>query len=317
MDLKKWLEASRGRESAAPAAKLKWCAACSHRVTTPLLPDDYLHLANPLWSARELRGQIVEVRKETADSATLVIKPGWGFDFKYRAGSVHRDRPPDRRALALAVVLAHLAAELEREAHLDHREGDARGVPVQRTSSAACRRARSCGSRPPRATSRCPSRRRRRSCSSPRAAASRPSSRCCARWTAANEIPDVIHVHSAPTAEDVMFADELADAARATTETSGRTCSSPAPAASSTLVLPRRGVPGLAGAADVGLRAAGRCSTRSSTLWQRRGHRGPAAPRAVRDRPLGRRPARAAPSPSPRPTARSRRRRRDHPARGG
>ena len=32
------------------------------RITTPLLPDDYLHLANPLWSARELRGRIVEVR---------------------------------------------------------------------------------------------------------------------------------------------------------------------------------------------------------------------------------------------------------------
>ena len=26
------------------------------RITTPLLPDDYLHLANPLWSAREIRG---------------------------------------------------------------------------------------------------------------------------------------------------------------------------------------------------------------------------------------------------------------------
>ncbi|MFR9751188.1 ferredoxin reductase [Nocardia sp. 004] len=55
-------------------------------VTTPLLPDDYLHLANPLWSARELRGRIVEVRKETADSATLVIQPGWGFDFEYQPG---------------------------------------------------------------------------------------------------------------------------------------------------------------------------------------------------------------------------------------
>ena len=29
------------------------------RITTPLLPDDYLHLANPLWSARELRGRIL------------------------------------------------------------------------------------------------------------------------------------------------------------------------------------------------------------------------------------------------------------------
>ncbi len=56
------------------------------RITTPLLPDDYLHLANPLWSARELRGRILEVRRETEDSATLVIKPGWGFSFDYRPG---------------------------------------------------------------------------------------------------------------------------------------------------------------------------------------------------------------------------------------
>ena len=57
------------------------------RVTTPLLPDDYLKLANPLWSARELRGRVVEVRRETEDSATLVIKPGWGFSFNISPGS--------------------------------------------------------------------------------------------------------------------------------------------------------------------------------------------------------------------------------------
>ncbi|OBK11835.1 ferredoxin reductase [Mycobacterium asiaticum] len=56
------------------------------RITTPLLPDDYLQLANPLWSARELRGRILEVRRETEDSATLVIKPGWGFGFDYQPG---------------------------------------------------------------------------------------------------------------------------------------------------------------------------------------------------------------------------------------
>ncbi|MDT5095648.1 MAG: stearoyl-CoA 9-desaturase oxidoreductase [Mycobacterium sp.] len=56
------------------------------RITTPLLPDDYLQLANPLWSARELRGRILEVRRETVDSATLVIKPGWGFEFNHEPG---------------------------------------------------------------------------------------------------------------------------------------------------------------------------------------------------------------------------------------
>lgn len=60
--------------------------AVAGRITTPLLPDDYLQLANPLWSARELRGRIVEVRRETTDCATLVIKPGWGFQFDYQPG---------------------------------------------------------------------------------------------------------------------------------------------------------------------------------------------------------------------------------------
>jgi len=55
-------------------------------MTTPLLPDDYLHLLNPLWSARELRGKVVKVVKETDTAATLVIKPGWGWSFDYQAG---------------------------------------------------------------------------------------------------------------------------------------------------------------------------------------------------------------------------------------
>ena len=60
--------------------------ALTGAVTTPLLADDYLKLVNPLWSARELRGRIVEVRPETRDSVTLVIKPGWGFHFDHQPG---------------------------------------------------------------------------------------------------------------------------------------------------------------------------------------------------------------------------------------
>ncbi len=48
-------------------------------LTTPLLPEDYLGLVNPLWSAEELRGRVEAVRRETADAATLVIRPGWGW----------------------------------------------------------------------------------------------------------------------------------------------------------------------------------------------------------------------------------------------
>ena len=43
---------------------------------TPLDLDDVLDVFHPLRSGAELRGRIVEVRPETADSATLVIKPG-------------------------------------------------------------------------------------------------------------------------------------------------------------------------------------------------------------------------------------------------
>src|SRR5512144_2826481 len=54
-------------------------------LTTPLLPDDYLSLINPLWSTRELRGRVETVRRETGDAATLVIRPGWGWP-GHRAG---------------------------------------------------------------------------------------------------------------------------------------------------------------------------------------------------------------------------------------
>jgi stearoyl-CoA 9-desaturase NADPH oxidoreductase len=44
--------------------------------TTPLLPADYLDLVNPLRPGADLRGRIVEVQPETADAATIVIRPG-------------------------------------------------------------------------------------------------------------------------------------------------------------------------------------------------------------------------------------------------
>ena len=45
--------------------------------SSPLLVDDYLELINPLWSTRELRGRIEEIRHETPDAATVLIKPGY------------------------------------------------------------------------------------------------------------------------------------------------------------------------------------------------------------------------------------------------
>ena len=47
---------------------------------TPLLPDDYLELINPLWSTRELRGRIERIERETANAVTIVIKPGFEWE---------------------------------------------------------------------------------------------------------------------------------------------------------------------------------------------------------------------------------------------
>jgi ferredoxin-NADP reductase len=46
-------------------------------LTTPLLPDDYIELLNPMWSTRELRGEIVSVQEETPDASTVVVRPSF------------------------------------------------------------------------------------------------------------------------------------------------------------------------------------------------------------------------------------------------
>ncbi len=58
-------------------------------LTTPLLPDDYLGLVNPLWSTRELRGRVKAVQAETRNATTLVIRPGPGWR-GHRAGQYVR-----------------------------------------------------------------------------------------------------------------------------------------------------------------------------------------------------------------------------------
>jgi ferredoxin-NADP reductase len=45
-------------------------------ITTPLLPQDYLDLVDPLRSGADLRGRIEAIRHETRDAATVVIRPG-------------------------------------------------------------------------------------------------------------------------------------------------------------------------------------------------------------------------------------------------
>ena len=69
------------------SASLQWAGArkpslrqrlvrLAERVTTPLLPADYLDLFDPLRRGADLRGRIMAVHPETADAATIEIRPG-------------------------------------------------------------------------------------------------------------------------------------------------------------------------------------------------------------------------------------------------
>ena len=47
---------------------------------TPLMPDDYLDMINPLWSTEELRGKVEKLERRTEDAVTIIIKPGADWD---------------------------------------------------------------------------------------------------------------------------------------------------------------------------------------------------------------------------------------------
>ncbi|MFE3254828.1 ferredoxin reductase [Nocardia sp. NPDC059091] len=215
--LRDWLEApvaEGGTGGRTPLDALRGAAA---RITTPLLPDDYLHLVNPLWSARELRGRIVEARKETADSATLVIKPGWGFDFKFEPGqyigigvlvngrwhwrSYSLTCPPDwtgdsahkgRRLISIAVkampegfLSSHIVSGVPAGTIVRLAAPQGGFVLPDPAPSKVLFLTAGSGVTPVMAMLRTMDRR--------------------------NAVPDVMHIHSARTPDDVMFGDELRD----------------------------------------------------------------------------------------------------------
>ncbi len=52
---------------------------------TPLRPDDYLEMINPLWTTRELRGRVERVDPAGEAAATVVIRPSFEWA-GHRAG---------------------------------------------------------------------------------------------------------------------------------------------------------------------------------------------------------------------------------------
>lgn len=66
-------------------AKLRPLAGAARLFTTPLEPEDFLGLVNPLLSSRQLRGLVTRVEHETPDSATIHFRPGRGW-LNHQAG---------------------------------------------------------------------------------------------------------------------------------------------------------------------------------------------------------------------------------------
>jgi ferredoxin-NADP reductase len=68
--------AERGAQPNVPTLQ-RWILNAVRWFTSPLLPDDYLELINPLWSTRELRGKILSIDAQTENASTVLIKPGY------------------------------------------------------------------------------------------------------------------------------------------------------------------------------------------------------------------------------------------------
>lgn len=174
-------------------------------VTTPVLPSDYLDMLSPLRASADLRGRIEEVHPETPDATTLVIRPGkgWrghvpgqyvriGVDVdgvrQWRAYSLtsRADRRDGRisitvKAIPDGVVSNYLVRRVQPDTliQLDQAKGDFT-LPAPRPRKALFVTAGS-GITPVMGMLR----------------------------NAVDELDDVVLLHSAPQARDVIFADEL------------------------------------------------------------------------------------------------------------
>ncbi len=63
--------------------------AAASALTTPLLPEDFLGLVDPLWSTTRLRGRVVARRRETGRAVSVTIEPGRAWT-GHRAGQYVR-----------------------------------------------------------------------------------------------------------------------------------------------------------------------------------------------------------------------------------
>ena len=174
-------------------------------MTTPLLPADYVDLVSPLRAGAELRGRVVDIHPETRDAVTLVIRPGRGW-----AGHV----PGQYIRIGLDVDGVRQWRAYSLTSPVDRADGcisiTVKAIPDGRVSTHLVRRARAgmlvhldqaCGEfvlpdpRPAKVLF--------------VTAGSGITPVMGMLRNALDELGDIVIVHSAPTATDVIFAGEL------------------------------------------------------------------------------------------------------------
>ncbi len=176
--------------------------------TSPLLPDDYLELVNPLWSTRELRGRIERIERETPEAATVTIKPGWEWP---------GHRPGQYLRLGIEVDGIHHWRAYSLTSDPRRHDGFISITPklveggkvspflVRR----CCARGRSCASAVSKATFVLPDPLPQRMLFISAGSGITPIMSMLRSLAGQDALRDVAHVHSARTAEGVIFGDEL------------------------------------------------------------------------------------------------------------
>lgn len=68
--------AERGAQPNVPWGRRLFLRAV-RRLFSPLQPDDYLEMINPLWTTKELRGKVDRIEPEGSEAASVLIRPGY------------------------------------------------------------------------------------------------------------------------------------------------------------------------------------------------------------------------------------------------
>jgi ferredoxin-NADP reductase len=68
--------AERGAQPPVPRGRRLLLRAVRH-LFSPLRPDDYLEMVNPLWTTKELRGRVERIEPQGSEAASVLIRPSY------------------------------------------------------------------------------------------------------------------------------------------------------------------------------------------------------------------------------------------------